>query len=98
MIIVLTTYTDRAEALKFAELAVTEKLASCVQITSPITSVYTWQGELKHDSEVQVIIKTTETKLPALEKRLHETHPYEVPQFLTLTATASQKYDDWLKS
>jgi|LakMenEpi03Aug12_release.lakeMendotaPanAssembly.Ray.scaffolds.fasta_scaffold4163029_1 periplasmic divalent cation tolerance protein len=98
MILVLTTYPDGADALKFAELAIKEKLAGCIQISSPITSVYSWQGELKHDSEVQVLIKTTESQLQTLEKRLHETHPYSLPQFIAITGSASKKYEDWLQS
>jgi periplasmic divalent cation tolerance protein len=52
---------------------------------------------VERDQERQVIIKTTTARLPDLERRLHELHPYELPEFLVLAvAQGSEAYLRWL--
>jgi len=83
------------DADRIAEQIVTEKLAACVNI-APIRSVYTWEGELKHDEELLLIIKTTPQNYDRLEKRLKELHTYEIPEILAIESDmAWEKYFDW---
>ena len=53
-----------------------------MQIVGPISSVYRWKGELSRDSELLLLIKTRGDLVPAIETRLAELHPYEVPELL----------------
>ena len=60
-------------------------------------SVYQWDGELTADRERQLIIKTTEGRLQALQARLHQLHPYDLPEFLVIPVTdGSPDYLQWL--
>ena len=55
--------------------------------------------ELTVDRERQLIIKTTERRLEALRTRLHQLHPYDVPEFLVIPVTqGSPQYLQWLAS
>jgi periplasmic divalent cation tolerance protein len=42
------------------------------------------------------VIKTAPGSLPALEARVRELHPYELPEFLVLPASGSTAYLDWI--
>ena len=96
--IVLTTFPDVTKATKFAETIIAEKLAACVQISSPITSIYRWNGEVTKSHEVQVTIKALKESLPSLEQRLAELHSYETPQFIVIPdCKASDRYLAWMK-
>ena len=85
---------DRADAL--ARTLVHERLAACVNVHAPMTSTYRWKGALEREAERQVVIKTTSDRRAALEARLRELHPYELPEFVVLTVAASQAYADWV--
>jgi periplasmic divalent cation tolerance protein len=61
-----------------------------------MTSVYRWKGSLEQEREQQLVIKTTVSRLAALEERLRELHPYELPEFIVLNAAASNAYAAWV--
>ncbi len=98
-IIVLTTWPAAADADALAATLVAERLAACVNVLPEMDSVYSWRGALERDRERQVLVKTTAARLEALERRVAELHPYEVPEFLVLPlAGGSAAYLDWLRS
>jgi periplasmic divalent cation tolerance protein len=97
VVLVLTTLGADADALTLARTLVEEHLAACVNVLSPMTSVYRWRGRIEEDQERQIVVKTTRTKVPALEQRLRQLHPYELPEFLVVTASSgSEAYLGWV--
>ena len=63
-----------------------------------MTSFYRWKGSVEQEREQQVIIKTTAGRLDALQARLLELHPYEVPEILVVPIDGgSSAYLTWLK-
>ena len=96
-VIVLTTLGAQTDAAAFARVLVDERLAACVNILPVMTSVYRWKVTIEEDREQQLVIKTTSDRVEALEARLHELHPYELPEFLVVAVTeASAGYMKWL--
>ena len=96
--IVLTTLGADADAATFARTLVEERLAACVNLLPEMTSVYRWKGSVEQERERQLVIKTSEGCLAALEIRLTELHPYEVPEFLVVRAGGgSDRYLAWMK-
>ena len=86
---------DTAEQI--ARVLVDERLAACVNVHAPMVSVYRWKGAVERDSERQLVIKTTRAAFPALEKRLRELHPYELPELIVVSvAGGSEKYLEWV--
>ena len=86
---------DTAEQI--ARTLIDERLAACVNIHAPMASIYRWKGAVERDSERQLVIKTTRNTLPALEKRLRELHPYELPEFIVVAASGgSAVYLQWV--
>jgi periplasmic divalent cation tolerance protein len=94
--VVLTTLPSREGAETIARALVEAKLAACVQLLDGLRSIYRWDGRIDESAEVQLIAKTTPAAAPALIDRLRALHPYEVPEILTLEATASEAYARWL--
>ena len=82
--IVLTTIGSETDAVTLARTLVDERLAACVNVLPSMVSIYRWKGSVEQDKEHQVVIKTTLARVPALEARLHQLHPYELPEFLVL--------------
>src|SRR4051794_19300490 len=97
VVLVLTTIGEEADAEALARQLVDERLAACANIGPPMISVYRWKGAIERSGERQVAFKTTVDRLAALEKRVHELHPYELPEFLVLdVAQGSERYLSWI--
>jgi periplasmic divalent cation tolerance protein len=96
-VIVLTTWPADADAEAFARTIVEERLAACVNLSAPLTSLYRWQGTIEQAAERQITIKTTRARVEALKVRLHELHSYEVPELIVLPiAAGSEAYLTWI--
>ena len=96
-IVVLMTASNGDEATRIAEALVTRKVAACVQILPPMTSIYIWQGEVQRESEVLLLAKSTRVKFDALERAVREIHSYETPEIIALPIVAgSPSYLSWL--
>jgi periplasmic divalent cation tolerance protein len=94
--VVLVTAGSEAEAEKIARVLVENKLAACVSL-SPIRSIYSWQGEIRSDSEWQLVIKTDLAKFEDLKTKIQELHSYEVPEIIAIPIVAGSKaYLDWM--
>ena len=92
------TCPDAASARRIAEALVTERLAACVNQWPGIRSTYRWQEAVQTDSEELLLIKTTDTRLAALERRLLELHPYEVPELIAVPVVQGHEaYLDWVR-
>ena len=98
IVIVLSTAPADDRAEQWARQLVDERLAACVNVHPPMVSVYRWKGQVERDSERQLVIKTTRDCLPALEARIKELHPYELPEFVVVTvAQGSGAYLAWAR-
>jgi periplasmic divalent cation tolerance protein len=97
IIIVSTTLESREEAEKLARLVVDDRLVACAQISGPITSFYRWQGKVESAAEFTLSMKTTIQRLPDLEARLIELHPYDVPEIISSGLDGvNGDYLDWV--
>jgi periplasmic divalent cation tolerance protein len=99
VMIALSTAPDREHALRIARALVEESLAACVNLLTPIESIYRWEGKIEESREIGLIIKTIRSRLPALEARLKALHPYQVPELIAWEAAAgSSDFIDWVIS
>ena len=96
--LVLTTLGADADAAALARTLVSEQLAACVNVLPVMTSVYRWKGAIEQDREQQLVIKTAPARLAALEARVRQLHPYELPEFVVLDARASEAYARWVRT
>ena len=96
-LLVFSTFPDAAQARQAGRLLVAERLAACVNVLPGVTSLYLWEGKLEESAETLAIIKTRREIYPALEARLRELHPYELPEIVAVELTAGlPAYLEWL--
>jgi periplasmic divalent cation tolerance protein len=96
----VTTTTDKREdAERIARSLVERRLAGCVQILGPVTSIYRWKGKIETAGEWLCLIKSREDLYGAIEAAIRSLHPYETPEIIAVPVTAgSGDYLDWLRN
>jgi periplasmic divalent cation tolerance protein len=97
-IVILVTAGSEAEAETIARALVEERLAACVNILSPIRSIYRWQGKVVDDREWLLVIKTQTERFAAVEAKVKALHSYQVPEVIALPIVAgAEGYLHWLR-
>ena len=97
-LLAFVTAPNKDEGARIAELLVSERIAACVNIIGGIESIYRWEGEVTRDSEVLLIIKTTDERYAELERRVIELHSYTTPEIIAFRIErGSEAYLRWLR-
>ena len=96
--LVLTSFAKKTQAVAFAKKLISDKLAACAMTLPGATSVFRWKGKAQTTTEALLLIKTSHLRLGALEKFFKRQHPYELPQYLVLSPTASKKFGAWIEN
>ena len=96
VVLVLSTFSDRATAETCARHLVENRSAACVQIDGPIRSIYQWKGVIQTDEEFRLLVKTSPKSLDGCIAALKQHHPYELPEIVVLHAYASAAYASWV--
>lgn len=91
------TAGSKDEARKIGKELVASRLAACVNIIDNMNSFYQWDGEIQDDTEVIMIAKTTEDRIPYLVEKVKSMHSYECPCIVSLPVLGGyQPYLDWI--
>ncbi|MBP8625469.1 MAG: divalent-cation tolerance protein CutA [Syntrophorhabdaceae bacterium] len=93
------TTTDRKDtAENIARVLLEGRLAACVQIIGPITSLYWWEGKIETTEEWLCLIKSKKGLYRQVEETVRAHHNYKVPEIIAVEITdGSYDYLDWLK-
>jgi len=98
-LVVLTTLGSEDEARAFVRALVERRLIACGTLLGGAHSIYRWEGEVKEETEVVVLLKTDASRWDALAAAVRERHPYQVPELLALPVSRGlDLYLSWLKS
>ncbi len=81
--IVFVTVDKKNYAAKITNTVLKERLAACVNTIQNISSSYWWKGKIEHAKEHLLIIKTKNTLLIPLIKKIKQVHPYDVPEAIS---------------
>lgn len=99
VLLLFTTCPDLASADRIAHALVDERLAACVTRREGARSTYRWRDAVTTDDELQLLVKTTASRLDAAMARLVELHPYELPECIAVEAHAGlPAYLDWIRA
>ena len=81
---VFVASANRREAIELARLLIDRRVAACVNMLPPMTSVFRWKGKVQSAKETLLIIKTTGSRYRDLEKMISSNHSYEVPEIIAI--------------
>ena len=96
-LLILTTLGSTADAREFVNGLVQDRLVACGTLLPSAASIYRWEGAIKEEGEVVVLLKTDASKWEALEAAVNERHPYDVPELLAVSVDRGAKpYLSWL--
>lgn len=96
-LVVFITAGSTEEGEKIAHALVEEGLAACVNIVSPIRSVYRWEGQVQTEHEVLLIAKTRTARMEGLAQRVGQLHSYQVPEIIAVPIVAgAEDYLQWV--
>ncbi|MCH2464839.1 MAG: divalent-cation tolerance protein CutA [Gemmatimonadetes bacterium] len=99
VVTLLTAAPGLKEAERIALALVSERLAACANVIPGVSSIYWWDGQVQREEEAMVVIKTTMAQVNALEARLVELHPYDIPELLVFPiAGGHPPYLAWVGS
>jgi periplasmic divalent cation tolerance protein len=97
LLLVSTSFAEEADAARVARVLIDERLIACANIVPGARSLYRWEGKIRDEREVLVVMKTRKQDWTALLSRLHELHPYDTPECLAVrVAAGAPKYMAWL--
>jgi periplasmic divalent cation tolerance protein len=97
-IVIFTACASEDEALRIAHALVEECLAACVNILSPVRSIYRWKGKTCDEKEWLLIIKTGRERYEELEMKIKSLHSYSVPEIICLPILeGSIDYLEWME-
>lgn len=96
-VVVFVTAGSAEEGRRIGRALVEQELAACVNVTSPIRSLYHWKGQIADDEEVLLVIKTSRALFDRLRREVEKLHSYQVPEVLCLPVIdGSPNYLNWL--
>ena len=99
MLLVFSTFATEEDAVRVVRALLEERLIACGNLLPGARSLYRWQGEIADEREVMAILKTRKQDWPALLSRLHELHPFEIPECVAVRISAgAPKYLAWLEA
>ena len=91
----ITTESNKKNALRVAKLLIQNKLAACVSIKQ-ICSIYKWDDHIEETKEFEIAIKSKLELKDDLIELLLKITSYDVPQILYKRYHAGIKFFDWL--
>jgi len=95
-IFVYTTVPNINDAKKIAKILLEKKLAACINMFQ-IASMYIYNGNIKDENEVGMIIKTKSEKFKELKNELKKIHPYKTPCICSIHLEECHRdFLDWI--
>ena len=97
VLVLITTESNKKNALRVAKLLIQNKLAACVSLKQ-IFSIYEWDDDIAETKEFEITIKSKPEFKDSLVGFIYEISSYDVPQIIYKKYHAEMKYFDWLNN
>ncbi|WP_297475702.1 divalent-cation tolerance protein CutA [Thermococcus sp.] len=95
-ILVYTTFPNWESAKKVVKELLERKLAVCANMREH-EAMYWWDGEIRDEKEIGVILKTEVSKWKELRDTIRELHPYEIPLIARIDLDKlNREYSEWM--
>jgi periplasmic divalent cation tolerance protein len=96
-ILIISTFPEVEMARTAIRALVGEHLAACGTMLPGAESIYAWKGAIESAQETVVLLKAPESCYPAIEQRLRQLHPYDVPEVIGVDISQGHPaYLEWI--
>lgn len=96
--LITTTFESRSQARQLADELIDDRLAACVTIDGPHTSIYCWDGERVEEDEWTLVAKSRKEREDDVIAFIENHHPYDCPEVLVEDVdAASSDYEQWVQ-
>lgn len=98
IVVMLYVTCPSAEAAQtLGEQLIGDRVAGCINILGPGTSLFYWQGRLDRAEEWVLLAKTPKARVHACVDTIKRHHPYETPCILSFeTHSHNPDYTSWI--
>ena len=96
VLVMITTESTKANALRMAKFLLQNKLAACVSIKQ-IFSIYKWDNNIEETKEFEITIKSKPEFKDYLIKFLNKISTHDVPQIIYKKYHSEMNYYDWFR-
>jgi len=94
--LIMTTVGSDDQAARIAGALVERREAACVQQLA-IKSNYRWEGEVRRDTEILLLVKTSNDAADAAMQTIRRLHDYDVPEVVALPVVGGlPEYLAWI--
>lgn len=95
--IVLTTCASETDARMIGQALVADGLAPCVNVVPGIQTIYLLRGKPESATECLLLVRADASNYGAIEARICELHPYELPEVVAVPIVAGlDRFLDWI--
>lgn len=84
LVLLYVTCANHQEALRIARILVEERLVACANIMPQHTAVYGWEGQVRDEPEVAMLLKTQAEMTARVSERIKSLHSYSIPCVVAL--------------
>ncbi len=96
-IVIYITCANTEEAEKISSSLIEKKLIACANLVPGIQSLFRWEGEVCKESEILLILKTTDEKFEPILNEVKKLHSYDTPEVIALPIiNGSEDYLKWI--
>lgn len=98
-VLVYVTTQSHDQALAISRRVVGEGLAACANILGGILSVYRWEGVVREEEEVALLLKTRRDLVDVLSERIRTLHTYDCPCVVAFDISGgNHAFLDWISA
>jgi len=95
MAFIYVTCKDKEEAQNIAKMLLGKNLIACANMW-PVSSIYSWKGKVKEESEFVLFLKTLKEKFDEIKKEITRVHSYEIPCICLLDSECNDVFEKWV--
>ena len=98
ILVIISTAGSEREGWKIGRRLVESRLAACVNVIPKVRSFFYWEGKVRGEQEVILVIKTMQKQFQKIINEIKKIHTYEVPEIISLRVDGGEeKYLNWVK-
>lgn len=85
LVLISTTFENSPDAERVASILLDQKTIVCAQVSSPVKSIYRWEGAIVTETEYTLTVKTISTMAEKAKELILSEHPYDIPEIIVTT-------------